>query len=96
MSELGETPGNKTIRLTKEKKIFDYNKGGDGNKSDAELDTYRYGQARSDLSSSAMFLLLKRKGSKAARFFEAQAVIESNQETGEIPIVTPELLEKAA
>ncbi len=87
MSELGETPNNYTLRLAKEKRITDFQNRGDAFHADEELDTYRYGAARPDLAASAFYLYLRRKGSKAARFFEKGAIAEASQETTESPAI---------
>lgn len=45
-----ETPGNKTIRLSKERLIVDYNKAEDSDKVNKALDTYPYGKERPPIS----------------------------------------------
>lgn len=90
-----ETPSQTTVRLGREKRITEYQNAGDSYHANAELDVYRYGQARADLSAAAMYRLLRAKGSRAARLFEKQAREEANQETTEIPVVTQEMLDAA-
>ena len=48
--DVRETPGNKTIRLSKERLIVDYNKAGDSDKVNKALDTYPYGKERPPIS----------------------------------------------
>ncbi len=45
-----ETPGNKTIRLTKEKLIADFYKAGDSNQVNIELDRYPHNKPRPEIS----------------------------------------------
>lgn len=70
-----ETPAQKTIRLSKEKKILDYHTSGDSNQSDRELDTYKYGALRSDISL------------EQARHAARSAIKRANQDTDEFPAV---------
>lgn len=91
-----ETPGNKVVRLGIEKKIVAYNNAGDMAHVDMGLDKYPHGKERKPLGVVAMYQALKQKGSGAARFFEKEALEITDQETGEIPVVTKEMLEDAA
>lgn len=82
-----ETPNQVTLRKAKEKRIVEAQNEGYALTVDMELDTYRYGEARKDLGVVAMYQYLKRKGSKAARFFEREAIEEASQKTDEIPVI---------
>ncbi len=82
-----ENPAQTTVRLSREKRITEYQNAGDSHHVNAELDVYRYGQARPDLSAAAMYRLLKQAGRPAARFFEKQAIAEASQVTTEFPAV---------
>lgn len=50
MSELRESPGNRTVRLGKESKIKDYFNAHDMNKVNEELETYPYGKERQGIT----------------------------------------------
>lgn len=90
-----ENPSQLTVRKSREKRIEDYHKSGDSNHANMELDLWPYGKERKPLGVVALYQTLKRKGSKAARFFEKEAIAEASQDTTEIPAVTQEMLDAA-
>lgn len=82
-----ETPAQLTLRKSKEKRIAHYLNAKDGFHINEELDTYPYGQPRKELGAAAMYQALKKKGSKAARFFRKEAIAETTHQTEEMEVV---------
>lgn len=65
--ELGETPGNKAVRLSKEKRITEFFNGKDMFHVDGELDNYPAGVEREPMTNEALVAQLHNP--KVARFF---------------------------
>jgi hypothetical protein len=92
---MAETAFEIATRGTIERDIVDSQNKGDGNQVNAKLDIFPYGKPRKELGVVALYQTLERKGSKAARFFEKEAIAEASQETDEIPVVTQEMVDAA-
>lgn len=84
MGNIGETPGGKTVRLGIEATIKDYYLAGDMTKVNECLDVYPHNIERPTPSLEAV------------RHMRKVAMRNAGQQTEEIPIVTPEILEDAA
>lgn len=93
---MAETGFEIATRKTIEADIVDSHNKHDSDQVNAKLDIHPYGRERPLLGVVAMWQYLEAKGSKAARFFEKEALAILAQPTEEIPVVTPEMLEDAA
>ncbi len=89
---MSETAFQIATRKTIEADITDSQNKHDSDQVNAKLDIHPYGRERPLLGAVAMWQYLKDKGSKAARFFEKDALAALAQPTEEIPVVTPEML----
>ncbi len=87
-----ETPAQKTKRQGIEGKVNENYEAGDMFLVDKSLDVYAYGKRRPELTATEMVRLFPR----LARFFKEELESRADQDTTEIPIVTPEMLEDAA
>lgn len=92
---MSETAFQIATRKTIETDIVDSANKHDSDQVNAKLDIHPYGRERPLLGAVAMWQALKSKGSKAARFFEKEALDILAQPTEEIPVVTPEMLDAA-
>ncbi len=93
---MAETAFEIATRKSIEADIVDSANKHDSDQVNAKLDIHPYGRERPLLGAVAMWQALKTKGSKAARFFEKEALAILAHPTEEIPIVTPEMIKEAA